>query len=78
MVGYVELQIASNYFFLRGARRIEELLLQAKSFGYSTLAITDHNTFAGIARAHARTAKAGIRLVVGCRLDLRGGPFMSA
>ncbi len=73
MPGYVELQVTSNYSFLRGASRIEELMLQAKALGYDALAITDRNTLAGIARAHARAAEVGIRLVVGCRLDLRDG-----
>ena len=71
MTGYVELQVASNYPFLRGASHVEELFVTAKTFGYTALAITDHNTLAGIARAHARAAEVGIRLIVGCRLDLR-------
>ena len=70
MPGYVELQVCSNYSFLRGASRIEELLLQAKLLGLDALAITDHNTLAGIARAHARATEVGVRLVVGCRLDM--------
>ena len=73
MPGYVELQVTSNYSFLRGASRIEEFMLQAKAFGYDALAVTDRNTLAGIARAHARAAEVGIRLIVGCRLDLRDG-----
>ena len=73
MPGYVELEVTSNYSFLRGASRIEELMLQAKALGYEALAVTDRNTLAGIARAHARAAEVGIRLVVGCRLDLRDG-----
>ena len=73
MTGYIELQVASNYSFLRGASHIEELFVAAKAFGYTALAITDHNTLAGIARAHARAAEVGIRLIVGCRLDLRDG-----
>ena len=71
MTGYIELQVASNYSFLRGASHVEELFVTAKAFGYTALAITDHNTLAGIARAHARAAEVGIRLIVGCRLDLR-------
>ena len=71
MSGYVELQVTSNYSFLRGASRIEELMLQAQAFGYEALAVTDHDTMAGIARAHARATEVGIRLVVGCRLTLR-------
>ncbi len=68
---YAELQVASNYSFLRGASHIEELLLTARQYGIAALGITDHNTLAGIARAHARAAEVGIRLVIGCRLDLR-------
>ncbi len=73
MSSYVELEVTSNYSFLRGASRIEELMLQAKALGYEAVAITDHNSLAGIARAHSRAAEVGIRLVVGCRLDLRDG-----
>ena len=51
MTGYVELQVTSNYSFLRGASRIEEFMLQAKAFGKAALTVTDRNTMAGIARA---------------------------
>ncbi len=73
MSGYAELQVTSNYSFLRGASHVEELLVEARALGLSTLAVTDHDTLAGIARAHARAAEIGIRLVVGCRLGLRDG-----
>ena len=70
---YAELQVTSNYSFLRGASHVEELLAQAAAYGMPTLAITDRNSLAGIARAHHRAKEAGIRLVVGCRLDLDDG-----
>jgi error-prone DNA polymerase len=73
MSGYTELQVTTNYSFLRGASHVEELLVAARALGLSALAVTDHNTLAGIARAHARAEEAGIRLVVGCRLDLSDG-----
>ena len=73
MSGYVELQVTSNYSFLRGASHVEELFVAARALGLSALAVTDHDTLAGIARAHARAEEIGIRLVVGCRLDLRDG-----
>ncbi len=72
-MSYVELQITSNYSFLRGASHVEELFAQAAIFGYRALAIADRNSLAGIARAHHRAAETGIRLIVGCRLDLRCG-----
>ena len=74
MAAYVELQCCTNYSFLRGASRVEELMLQAKALGMEALAVTDHNSLAGIARAHARAKEVGIRLIVGCRFELRDGP----
>ena len=47
--------------------------MQARLLGLPALGITDRNTLAGIARAHQRADEAGVRLVVGCRLDLRDG-----
>ncbi len=73
MTDYVELQVTSNYSFLRGASHVEELFLQARALGLSSIAITDHDSLAGIARAHARAEEVGIRLVVGCRIALRDG-----
>ena len=67
---YTELQVTSNYSFLRGASHVEELLAQAKLFEYSAIAITDRNSLAGIARAHQRADEAGIRLIIGCRVEL--------
>jgi error-prone DNA polymerase len=70
---YAELQVTTNYSFLRGASHVEELLVTAKALGLAAIGVTDSNTLAGIARAHARAGEAGVRLVVGCRLDLRDG-----
>jgi error-prone DNA polymerase len=72
-VPYAELQVTTNYSFLRGASHVEELLVTAKALGLAAIGVTDRNTLAGIARAHARAGEAGVRLVVGCRLDLRDG-----
>jgi hypothetical protein len=70
---YAELQITSNYSFLRGGSHIEELCAQAKLLGLPAIGITDRNTLAGIVRAHQRAEEVGIRLVIGCRLVLRDG-----
>jgi error-prone DNA polymerase len=71
--GYTELQVTTNFSFLRGASHIEELCAQAAMSGHPAIGITDRNTLAGIVRAHQRAQEAGIRLVVGCRLDLACG-----
>jgi error-prone DNA polymerase len=75
---YTELQITSNFSFLRGASHPEELAEQAAALGYQELAITDRNSFAGIVRGHAAAKKIGIRLMPACRLDLRDGPSLLA
>ena len=73
MTGYVELQVTTNYSFLRGASQIEELFATARLLGLPALGVVDRNSLAGIARAHMRAEEVGVRLVVGCRLDLDDG-----
>ncbi|MGV3459730.1 MAG: error-prone DNA polymerase [Flavobacterium sp.] len=77
-MSYTELQVTSNFSFLRGGSHPHELVEQAAALGYAEIAITDHNTLAGIVRAHVAAKKAGIRLIVGCRLDLLDGPPLLA
>ena len=73
ILNYTELQVTTNFSFLRGASHPEELAEQSAALGYTAIAITDRNSLAGIVRAHAAAKKAGIRIVVGCRLDLLDG-----
>ena len=75
---YTELQVTTNFSFLRGASHPEELVEQAAALGYSAIAITDRNTFAGIVRGHVAAKKAGIRLIPACRLDLLDGTSLLA
>jgi len=70
---YAELQVASHFSFLRGASSCDELFLQAKELGIEALGIADRNSLAGIVRAHEASKVTGVRLVVGCRLDLVDG-----
>jgi error-prone DNA polymerase len=71
---YTELQVTTNYSFLRGASHVEELVARAAVLRMPALGITDRNSLAGMVRAHQRAKEAGIRLIVGCRLDLTDGP----
>ncbi len=70
---YVELQCASHFSFLRGASACEELFHQAAVCGIEALAVTDRNSLAGMVRAHEAAKAAGVRLIVGCRLELTDG-----
>ncbi|MBL8667714.1 MAG: error-prone DNA polymerase, partial [Rhodospirillales bacterium] len=75
---YAELQCASHFSFLRGASSCEELFSQAAISGIEALAITDRNSLAGIVRAHEAAKATGVRLIVGCRLDLADGSSLLA
>ncbi|MBI3221241.1 MAG: error-prone DNA polymerase [Bacteroidetes bacterium] len=77
-MSYVELQVTSNFSFLRGASHPEELVEQAATFGYKKIAITDRNTFAGIVRAHVAAKALGMQIIPACRLDLLDGPSLLA
>ena len=70
---YAELQVTSHFSFLRGASSCEELFATATAMGIEALGIADRNSLAGIVRAHEAAKTTGIRLVVGCRLDLSDG-----
>ena len=70
---YAELQVTSHFSFLRGASSCEELFVQAAASGLPALGITDRHSLAGMVRAHEAARQTGVRLVVGCRLDLTDG-----
>lgn len=77
-MSYTELQVTSNFTFLRGASHPEELVEQAIIYGYKEIAITDRNTLAGVVRAYAAAKAKGIRVITGCRLDLIDGVSLLA
>ncbi|SCB58534.1 error-prone DNA polymerase, DnaE-like [Rhizobium aethiopicum] len=70
---YAELQVTTHFSFLRGASSAEELFATAKLMGIKALGIVDRNSLAGIVRALEASRATGLRLVVGCRLDLADG-----
>jgi len=69
-LAYVELQVSSNFSFLRGASHPDELALAAGALGVKGFAVTDRNSMAGVVRAHMACKDAGLPFIVGCRLDL--------
>ncbi len=77
-MSYTELQITTNFSFLRGGSHPEEIVEQAIALGYKEIAITDRNTLAGIVRAHAAAKDKQIRIIPACRLDLVDGSSMLA
>ncbi|MES2515479.1 MAG: error-prone DNA polymerase [Bacteroidota bacterium] len=70
---YTELQVTTNFTFLRGGSHPEEMVEQALALGYTEIAITDYNTLAGIVRAYTATKGKDIRIIPACRLELADG-----
>ena len=70
---YAELHCLSNFSFLRGASHAEELVERAAKLGYAALAITDECSLAGVVRAHVAAKAHGLRLIVGCEVEVQVG-----
>jgi len=66
--GYAELQCFTNYSFLRGASHADELVMRAAELEYAALAVTDHNSLAGVVRAHVAAKAAGLKLLIGAAI----------
>jgi len=52
-MSYAELCVTSNFTFLTGASHPEELITRAAELGLEAIAITDHNSLAGVVRAYS-------------------------
>ena len=70
---YAELQVTTHFSFLRGASSADDLFATARELGIEAIGVVDRNSLAGIVRALEASRATGIRLVVGCRLDLQDG-----
>ena len=78
MPSYAELEVATNFTFLAGGSHPEELVATAKALDLAAIAVTDRNTLAGAVRAHIAAKEAGIKFIVGVRLDLQDAPSLLA
>src|SRR3984957_8851680 len=72
-MSYAELQVTTHFSFLRGVSSPDELFSAAALLGIPALGVTDRTSLAGMVRAHEAAKTTGVRLVVGCRLDLQCG-----
>ncbi len=65
---FVHLHVHSNFSFLDGGSRIEELAARAASLGQIALALTDHDGLYGAVRFAKACAKHGIKPIFGAEL----------
>ena len=76
---YAELQVTTNYSFLRSGSHPGELVERAVELGHTAIGIADRNTLAGVVRAFAaargntRKDPDRIKLLVGSRIETRDG-----
>jgi error-prone DNA polymerase len=75
---FVELGVTSPFSFLRGASDSIELVLKALEHGMDSIGIADRNSLAGVVRMHSAAKEAGLRPLIGCRLDLTDAPSLLA
>ncbi|NRC53758.1 error-prone DNA polymerase [Mesorhizobium sediminum] len=81
-VSYVEFATQSNFSFLRGASRPEELVVAAYMLGHAAMGLADRNTVAGVVRAWSQSkqilpeekgAASSLPYHPGCRLVFADG-----
>ncbi len=70
---YAELQVTTNFGFLRGASQPGELVTTAKALGMAAIGVAERNSLAGVVRAWAKGREIGQRVLTGCRLDFADG-----
>jgi error-prone DNA polymerase len=75
---YAELDVTSNFSFLRGASHPDELVNAAALMGYRAIGIADINSFAGVVRMHEAAEKVGLRFMVGVKLIFTDAPAVIA
>ncbi|MCA0034967.1 error-prone DNA polymerase [Mesorhizobium sp. B263B2A] len=68
VIPYAEFGIQSNFSFLRGASKPEELVVAAKLLGFSAIGLADRNTVAGVVRAWQQAKVEKLSYHPGCRL----------
>ena len=71
---YAELDVKTNFSFLRGASHPDELVYRAAELGYRAIGVTDFNSLAGIVRMHQAAKEVKLKLLVGTRLVFSDAP----
>src|SRR4051795_13102049 len=70
---YVELHAHSAFSYLDGASLPDELAAAAADYGYSAMALTDHNGVSGSMEFAQAASALGVRAIHGTEVDLDDG-----
>ena len=74
---YTKLHCHCNYPFQEGASSIDELLARAKSLGYGSLALTDHDNLCGALEFARIATSLGIQPITGAEVTLKDGSHLT-
>jgi len=69
---FVHLHVHTEFSFLDGAARHDELLARAKALGMPALAVTDHGLY-GVVRFYQKAREFGIKPLIGCEVSVEAG-----
>jgi error-prone DNA polymerase len=71
---YAELDVTTNFSFLRGASHPDEMVFTSALLGHKSMAVTDVNTVAGVVRAYEAARRVdNFHLIIGARLAFNDG-----
>ena len=70
---FVHLHMHTEYSLLDSTIRIDRMLEKSKAQGMDSVAITDHGNMFGVVDFFDRTAKAGIKPIIGCEVYVAPG-----
>jgi len=68
--GFVHLHTHSHFSLEDGIPSVQELVREAAGSGFTSLALTDHNTLAGIPAFTEACFQFGIRPIIGCEINI--------
>ena len=74
---YAELHAHSHFSLLDGASAPEALVAHAKEIGLRALAITDHDSLAGVIQFWTAAQRAGLHAVIGSEVTLADGQHLT-
>ncbi|SFU37745.1 DNA polymerase III subunit alpha [Alicyclobacillus macrosporangiidus] len=74
---FLHLHCHSCFSFLDGAAGVEALVAQAALLGMKAIALTDHNTIAGLPSFHKWAAAYGVKPISGAEITLEDGSHLT-
>ena len=72
-MAFTHLHVHTEYSLLDGSGKIKEMVAQAKTLGYDSLAITDHGVMYGVIDFYKAAKAEGIKPIIGCEIYVTTG-----